>query len=109
MYGLNDRKKQNIEGKKKEKIKTSNKIEIKKLWKEQAREIKPQLSGKRDTFKLWVSEGDQHMNAILWRKKVNREKRGGESIIVGKDGEMSETENARERKTDLCGQKNART
>lgn len=55
------------------------------------------------TFKPWVLEGNQHMNAILWKKKADREKRGDESTIVGKDGEVSEMRNARERKTDSRG------
>lgn len=42
------------------------------------------------------------MKAILWNK-ADREKRGDESIEVGKDGEMSETGDARERKTDPRG------
>lgn len=96
--------------KRREKIKTNNKIEIKKLWKEQARQIKPQLNFVESgyTFKPWVLEGNQHMNAILWKKKADREKRGDESTIVGKDGEVSEMRNARERKTDSRGQENAR-
>lgn len=43
------------------------------------------------------------MNAILWKKKPDREKRGDESTIVGKDGEVSEMRNARERKTGSRG------
>lgn len=40
------------------------------------------------------------MNTILWNKKADREKRGDESAKVGKDGEVSETGEARERKID---------
>lgn len=42
------------------------------------------------------------MNTIVWNKK-DREKRGDESTKVGKDGEVSEMRNVRERKTDPRG------
>lgn len=42
--------------------------------------------------RAWILEGDQHMKAILLNKKVGREERRDESIKVGKDGEVRETE-----------------
>lgn len=41
---------------------------------------------------MWILEGDQHKKAILLNKKVGQEKRRDESIKVGKDGEVRETE-----------------
>jgi len=45
------------------------------------------------------------MKVILWNKKADREKKGDENTIVGKDGEMrwGETGNIWERKKAPCG------
>lgn len=43
------------------------------------------------------------MKAVLWNKKMDREKRRDESTKVGKDGEVSEIGNTRERKTEPHG------